>query len=300
MGNYIRFDWMIKRLLRNKRNHVVLEGFLSVLINRQIKITQVLESEGNQDSDQQKFNRVDLLVEDDKKEKFLIVVQNDHEIDFFHRMAFGAAKIIADYMKIGEAYETLPKVYSVNIVYFSLGQGKGYAYHGTTVFKNMFNEHDELRLTPAQQSKFGVDEVHGIFPEYYILRVNKFNDEIRQPLQEWISFLKTGDIPEAFSAQGLKEAREILRVDSLSEEDRKVYKRYLESVSLALSLDDSSRYEGYCDGHIDGLAEGRAEGRAEGEHSEKLETAKRMKTDGMPIDVISKYTQLSIDEIAKL
>ena len=300
MGNYIRFDWMIKRLLRNKRNHVVLEGFLSVLINRQIKITQVLESEGNQDSDQQKFNRVDLLVEDDKKEKFLIEVQNDHEIDFFHRMAFGAAKIIADYMKIGEAYETLPKVYSVNIVYFSLGQGKGYAYHGTTVFKNMFNEHDELRLTPAQQSKFGVDEVHGIFPEYYILRVNKFNDEIRQPLQEWISFLKTGDIPEAFSAQGLKEAREILRVDSLSEEDRKVYKRYLESVSLALSLDDSSRYEGYCDGHINGLAEGRAEGRAEGEYNKAMESARNMKADGVSAELIAKYTGLTVEQINSL
>ena len=300
MGNYIRFDWMIKRLLRNKSNHVVLEGFLSVLINRQIKITQILESEGNQDDDQQKFNRVDLLVEDDKKEKFLIEVQNDHEIDFFHRMAFGAAKIIADYMAIGEPYKSLPKVYSVNIVYFSLGQGKGYAYHGTTVFKNMFNEEDELRLTPAQRSKFGVDEVRGIFPEYYILRVNKFDDEIRQPLQEWISFLKTGEIPDAFTAQGLKEAREILRVDSLSEEDRKVYKRYLQGVSLALSLDDSSRYEGYCDGHLDGLAEGRTEGRAEGVKQNSIETAKRMKAEGLDLNLIFKITQLPIDEIERL
>ena len=38
MGNYIRFDWMIKRLLRNKSSIVVLEGFLSVLLNRQIKM----------------------------------------------------------------------------------------------------------------------------------------------------------------------------------------------------------------------------------------------------------------------
>ncbi|MCR5454219.1 MAG: Rpn family recombination-promoting nuclease/putative transposase [Bacteroidales bacterium] len=176
MGNYIRFDWMIKRLLRDKRNHVVLEGFLSVLIDRQIKITQILESEGNQETEQQKFNRVDLLVEDEKKEKFLIEVQNDHELDFFQRMAFGASKIIADYMKIGDSYTKLPKVYSVNIVYFSLGQGKGYAYHGTTVFKNMFNDQDELKLTPAQKSKIGVDQVHGNFPEYYILRVNKFDN----------------------------------------------------------------------------------------------------------------------------
>jgi predicted transposase/invertase (TIGR01784 family) len=145
---------MIKRLLRDKRNFVVLDGFLSVLIGRQIKITQVLESEGNQETEDQKFNRVDLLVEDEKKEKILVEVQNDHELDFFQRMAFGASKIIADYMKKGEPYAALPKVYSVNIVYFSLGQGKGYAYHGTTVFKNMFNDEDELKLTPAQKSKF--------------------------------------------------------------------------------------------------------------------------------------------------
>jgi predicted transposase/invertase (TIGR01784 family) len=101
---------MIKRLLRDKRNHVVLEGFLSVLIGRQIKIAQVLESEGNQEYDHQKFNRVDLLVEDDKKEKILVEIQNDHELDFFQRMAFGASKIITDYTKLGKAYNTVPKV----------------------------------------------------------------------------------------------------------------------------------------------------------------------------------------------
>ena len=300
MGTYIRFDWMIKRLLRDKRNHVVLEGFLSVLIGRQIKIDQVLESEGNQEDDKQKFNRVDLLVEDDKKEKFLIEVQNDHELDFFQRMAFGASKIITDYMKLGMSYDNLPKVYSINIVYFSLGQGKGYAYHGTTVFKNMFNDADELKLTPAQKEKFGVDEVHGIFPEYYILRVNKFDDEIRQPLQEWISFLKTGEITDAFTAQGLEEAREILRVDSLSEEDRKIYQRYLRNVSLALSLDDSSRYEGYVDGMIAGAEKGRAEGIAEGAKQQAFATARKMKAKGLDLDTIADFTGLTSDEIAKI
>jgi hypothetical protein len=66
MGNYIRFDWMIKRLLRNKKSYVVLEGFLSVLLDRQIKINQILESESNHEGEDQKFNRVDLLVEDEK------------------------------------------------------------------------------------------------------------------------------------------------------------------------------------------------------------------------------------------
>ena len=316
MGNYIRFDWMIKRLLRNKSSFVVLEGFLSVLLNRQIKITQILESESNQEEENQKFNRVDLLVENEKKEKFLVEVQNDHELDFFQRMAFGASKIITDYMKIGEAYQTLPKVFSINIVYFSLGQGKGYAYHGTTVFKNMFNADDELKLTSAQKSKFGVDEVAGIFPEYYILRVNKFDDEVTTPLKQWISFLKTGEIPDAFTAQGLKEAREVLRVDSLSVEDRKIYKRYLEGLSLAMSLDDSSRYEGYYDGFGAGREEGREEGekigiekgieqgRAEGIEKGRAdamrEIARTMKQHGDDINYIAAVTGLSSDEIKTL
>lgn len=292
MGNYIRFDWMIKRLLRNKSSYVVLEGFLSVLLNRQIKITKILESEGNQDEETQKFNRVDLLVEDEHEEKILIEVQNDHELDFFQRMAFGASKIVADYTKLGDTYDKIPKVYSVNIVYFSLGQGKGYAYHGTTVFKNMFNGDDELLLTPTQKEKFGVDEVAGIFPEYYILRVNKFNDEIREPLHEWISFLKTGEIPEAFTAQGLNEAREVLRVDSLNKEERIAYKRYLESVGLAKSVSESSRYEGYYHGY--------QHGKDAGIKQQSIAIARQMKADGMSIDLIVKYSGLSPEEIEEI
>ena len=45
---YIRFDWAIKRLLRNKANFGVLEGFLTVLLGEEIHILEILESEGNQ------------------------------------------------------------------------------------------------------------------------------------------------------------------------------------------------------------------------------------------------------------
>ena len=46
--DYIRFDWAIKRLLRDKANFSVLEGFLSVLFNDKTQIVEILESEGNQ------------------------------------------------------------------------------------------------------------------------------------------------------------------------------------------------------------------------------------------------------------
>lgn len=98
----------------------------------------------------------------------------------------------------------MPKVFSMNIVYFSLGQGKGYAYHGTTVFKNMFNAADELKLSSAQKSKFGVDEVAGIFPEYYILRVNKFDDEVTTPFETMDFIFENGRNSRCFYGSGIE------------------------------------------------------------------------------------------------
>lgn len=65
---YIRFDWAIKRLLRNKANFGVLEGFLTVLLGEKIQIMEILESEGNQQREDDKFNRVDIKARNSKDE----------------------------------------------------------------------------------------------------------------------------------------------------------------------------------------------------------------------------------------
>ena len=300
MGNYIRFDWAMKRLLRNKADHVVLEGFLSVIFKRQIKIAKILESEGNQDFEDQKFNRVDFLAEDEQGELMLFEIQNSHELDYFHRMAYGSSKVIADYLSKGEPYRNLKKVYSINIVYFTLGQGKGYAYHGTVNFVNMSDATDVLQLTDGQKKAFHVETVSQIFPEYFLFRVNNFDQLATSSIEEWISFIKTGEIPDTYTAQGLPEAREILRVDNLNEEDRKAYNRYIEILRFNRSVMDSSRIEGRIEGMEMGMAQGLEEGKAEGAKNEKLSTAKRMKAEGLDINLIAKITQLPINEIEKL
>ena len=45
---YVRFDWAIKRLLRQKANFDVLEGFLTVFLGEKVTILEILESESNQ------------------------------------------------------------------------------------------------------------------------------------------------------------------------------------------------------------------------------------------------------------
>ena len=115
---YISFDWALKRLLRDKANFGVLEGFLTTLLNQQIKIEELLESEGNKDRDDAKYNRVDILAENQDGELLLIEVQGESEYAYFQRILFGASKLVTEYIESGDNYSKVKKVYSINIVYF--------------------------------------------------------------------------------------------------------------------------------------------------------------------------------------
>ena len=66
MESYIRFDWAMKRLLRNKANYAVLEGLLTTLLEEKVTIQKLLESESNQEGEFDKYNRVDMLSENSK------------------------------------------------------------------------------------------------------------------------------------------------------------------------------------------------------------------------------------------
>ena len=102
MDKYIRFDWAVKRLLRNKANFGVLEGLLTVLLNRPIQILDILESESNQQDDNDKFNRVDIKARDSEDEIIIVEVQLTRELYFLERSLYGAAKAIIEHIELGE------------------------------------------------------------------------------------------------------------------------------------------------------------------------------------------------------
>ena len=260
----IRFDWAAKRLLRQKSNFVVLEGFLSVLLNDNIKIVKILESESNKMDSDDKFNRVDMLAENGRGELVIIEVQNTRELDYFHRILYGVSKAITEYISEGEPYSKVKKVYSISIVYFDLGQGKDYVYHGKTEFRGIHNN-DILHLSANQQKQFRYQEVGDLYPEYYILRVDDFDKNAVTPLDEWLLFLKTGEISEEAKAPGLSEARQRLQRDTMSKEERAKYDAHFESLRYQRSVLHTGWFEGREEGREEGLVEGRAEGKAERE-----------------------------------
>ena len=201
MRNTISFDWAIKRLLRNKANFTILEGFLSALLGEDIKIDSILESESNMEHAEDKQTRVDLLVKNSKEEHLIIEVQSRYKHDYLMRILYGVAKLIANNMFSGMAYQDVKKVMSVNIVYFDLGHGTDYIYHGTTKYIGMHN-HEILTLSQQEELIFKTAHIEKNYPEFYIIKVNNFDTVATNTLDEWIYFLKTEQINENTTAKG--------------------------------------------------------------------------------------------------
>jgi len=282
----IRFDWAIKNILRDKSNFVILEGFLSELLKETIKIIEILESESNQENSGDKFNRVDLLVKLKSGEFVIIEIQNQDEYDYLHRILYGASKVITEHMKIGTAYAKVKKVISVSIVYFDLGHGIDYVYHGKTAFKGI-HTNDNLELSEEQKNMFKKEEPYEIFPEYYILKINKFDEITKDGLDEWIYFLKTDEIMENFKAKGLIEAKEKLDVLRMSKEEKIVYESYLEDLHLKASLADTQKFK------IENAEN-------KGRKKEKIEIVINGNKNGFSNQDLSKLTSLSIQEIEEI
>ena len=278
----VRFDWAMKKMLRHKANFGILEGFLSELLGEEIEIKQILDSESNKESEDDKFNRVDVLVENSKGELVIIEVQNSKEYDYFHRMLYGTSKAITEHIKEGQPYADVKKVISITIAYFDLGQGKDYVYHGKTTFKGI-HKNDILTLADKQMELYRKNHIHEIFPEYYVIKVGKFSNRVNDKLDEWIYFFKNAEIKTDFSAKGLKEASERLDEMKLNEKDAKEYKKYLENLrDLA-----SDQHTKMADAQ-DLIKKG------------KIEVAQNLKSMGLSNLDIKQATGLSDEEIEKL
>ena len=217
-NKYIRFDWAVKRMLRDKANFAVLEGLVTVLLGEKIVITELLESEGNQETSEAKFNRVDIKAKNEKGEIIIVEVQLSRQLYYLQRMLYGVSKAITEHIQIGNMYDQVKKVYSINIIYFDLGKGSDYLYHGKTVFTGVHTG-DNLVVNTKEANEIRMTAPENVFPEYYIIRVNEFNQIATTPIEEWLDYLKNNRIKDDTSTPGLQEAREKLLYMTMSDAD---------------------------------------------------------------------------------
>jgi len=243
---HIRFDWAAKKMLRDKANFGILEGFLSELLQENIKITSILESETNKENEEDKFNRVDLLVRNTKDEFIIIEIQNTRELDYLLRILFSTSKTIVENIKESAAYSEIKKVITISILYFDLGQGKDYIYHGTTNYVGIHTK-DYLQLSPGQKKLFQKEQVYQLLPEHYLIRISTYDEKTiglsKEKFDEWVYFLKTSEIKDDFTAKGLNEARQKLYVINMPSEEQAAYNRYLDKLRTEASVAETLKFE---------------------------------------------------------
>jgi len=290
----VSFDWAMKRLLRNKANFEVLEGFLSELLRRKIIVKNICESESNQDVENEKGTRVDLLAEADDRELVIIEVQYHGEAEYFHRILYGVSKVITNHLMKGQKYSNVRKVYSINIVYFDLGEGDDYIYHGFTEFKGLHTQTD-LKLSEAQHEIYGKTFPGEFYPEYYLIKLGNFNEVAKNTLDEWVYYLKNNQIRDDFTAQGIGKAREILAYDNMSDEDKAKYDRAIDMRLYA----DSQITTAHLEGKLEGINEARVE--AEATARKMLEeTVHNARKAGCSLETIASITKLTVSEINQI
>ena len=245
--NIISFDWALKYTLRDKANFDVLEGLFSTILDRPVKIDDLLESESNQGAPDERLIRLDLKARLGNGELALIEFQYKPEHHFFRRLLFYTSKTLVEHVKSGSHYEGLPKVYTISVCDFRLGRGDDYVYHGRQKFVGLHSQ-QELRLNSSEAKRMSLRVIEDIFPEYILISLGNFPDKVQTQLDEWLYTLKTGLVEESFSAPGLGQAAERLDLLKLNSEDRKRYEDFAFNQRIAINQTraeiDDARKEG--------------------------------------------------------
>jgi predicted transposase/invertase (TIGR01784 family) len=281
----IRFDWAMKTLLRDKANFDVLEGFLCALLeDDNIKILNILESETNAEDENDKFNRVDLLVQDSQLRKIYIEIQNTRETDYLESLLYATSKIIVEHQDLGEDFKDISKVISISILYFNLGIGDDYIYYGTTEFKgintgNKFVVKKRVNISETLEPKYKFVEKK-IFPEYYIITVERYKNIVQKRIDEWIYMIKNNEIAEGSTSKNIDKAKQKLDEMNMTDEQRKSYEKYL--INLAKDKDVVNT------------------AKEEGRDERNIEVARNLKMNNVAIDIIIKSTGLTQEQIDDL
>ena len=286
--NITSFDWALKYTLRDKANFDVLEGLFTTILGRSVKIDNILESESNKESSEDRLIRIDLKARLGDGELALIEFQYKPEHHFFRRLLFYTSKTLVEHVKIGSQYNDLPKIYTISVCDFNLGSGDDYVYHGRQKFIGVHSK-KELEFRPIDTKRLNLKLVDEIFPEYIIISLGNFPDKVHTQLDEWLYALKTGQVEEGFSAPGLDQAAERLDLLKMSREEKARYDRFsidqrvVQNQNLAELAEAKAEAEalGLAKGKAEGLAKGKAEGLAKGLAEGKAEGLLEGKAEGL-------------------
>lgn len=313
---YISFEWAMRNRLRQRENFVMLEGFLSTVMGKEIKIVELLES--IKDDEEYNPRRLDLLVKDKDGEKFLIEVQWENEQLYFQWTLFETSPYLKDYLADPANSLDVKGIYCISVITFDMRHGEDYLYYGNNILSGVHYQ-DILNIYPFKRDSLEVAQSR-LNPEFIVLKVNGFNEKAETPLQQWIEYFKNNKISDDATAPGLREVRERLKLENMNSNEENAYERHqidltmlkdhmytargeglleaIRKIKTTVNKDYDSAFneaydEAYKKAYDKAYKEAYDEAFEEGQQEVRIEVAKNMKSYGEEISLISKVTGLT-------
>lgn len=281
----------------------LLNALLPLTAGQEITDIEYLPTEMVPDNPLRKNSIVDVRCRDKSGRQFLVEMQMIWSPEFRQRVLFNASKAYVRQIDSGEEYELLQPVYSLNLV--------------NEIFEpDLKGFYHYYRLVHIEHSEKVIDGLHLIFVELPKFNPHTYSEKKMQVL--WLRYLteineQTREVPEALMANPeVKKAVTALEESAFTEAQLLGYEKFWDIISVEKTLYNSAERRGMEKGMKKGLEKGMEEGMEKGlekgmekglekgHEEEKNQIARKMKSDGLPIDIISKYTGLSVEEIERI
>ncbi len=283
-GMLISFDYAIKFFLKNKSDFYVVENFLSALLDLvgypKIKIIAVNDPENQKSVATKKVTIPDLFVQDEKGNHYLIEIERAHFSDAVYKAHYNTSySTINDFLKEGDPFSKIKKVIHISILYKPYGNVRDYLYHGKIEPRGINTKH-KLAIQKNKEGK--KHNTLQDLPEYFFVFPDHFHETFKHKFDEWMNLLKGQGIRrEALDKfKDLEKIEKRLNYLNLTEDE----KRELDKIRSDLARDKVK------------LEDAEEKGRKEG----RIEVAKNLLRDRMPLDQIAQLTQLTLDEVSSL
>lgn len=300
-------DFGFKRIFGQTIHRDLLIDFLNALLKGERTVVELSFNNPELQPEVESGKRVifDVYCESDDGTEFIVEMQALRQDHFLDRALYYQSRILVAQGRKGKTwnYELCP-VYGIFFMDFTMD--------GSTEFRT------DVALANMRTGKLFNDKLRQIFLE--MPRFTKEADECENDFERWLYMIKNMSILKRmpFKAQKAVWDRllEVADLASLSaeelmqyEESLKNYRDYHNTMNTVAREGRQIGYEegkiegrkhGRIEGRREGRIEGRKEGRKEGKRSQQIETAKSLKADNFPIELIQRYTGLSTEEIQQL
>lgn len=269
----------------------LLNALLPLTADQEITDIEYLPSEMVPENPLRKNSIVDVRCKDKQGRQFIVEMQMIWSPEFKQRVLFNASKAYVRQMNIGEQYELLQPVYSLNLVNEIFEpELEGYYHH--------------YQMIHVENSDKVIDGLQLIFVELPKFTPHSYAEKKMQVL--WLRYLteindNTREVPEELMANPeVKKAVDALEVSAFTDAQLAGYEKFWDIISVEKTLYNSAERRGMEKGMAEGIEKGIAEGIEKGMAEERHLIALNMKKQGVSFELISQCTGLSIKEIELL